>query len=186
MANGFEASLACEGFGGSAAAVVCDLNNGKLGGFLKALSESFSGWKVWEKMPLLVDFGCAVNKPACCFSTSAVFAGCGVLKPPVKRLGLLAAGASDVAGFGVASLSLLCVAPKRLSLGVVAAAGGFASVANGFALGVSAGAAAVCWEAVTLPNSEGLGVAAGSSGSLIALKGLLAGVAALSCACDFC
>lgn len=146
MANGFEASLAWVGFGGSAAAVVCDLSDGKLGRFLKALSASFSGWKVCPKMPLLVDFGCAVNKPACGFSASAVFAGCGVLKPPVKRLGLLAAGASDVAvpaGFGVASLSLLCVAPKRLSLGAPTV-DGFASDANGFALGVSAGAAAVC------------------------------------------
>jgi hypothetical protein len=151
--------------------LVCGLEAKNVDWALKALLELlFSGWKVWEKRPELV-LGCAaLNRPACGFSTSVVFAGCGVLKPR-KRLDRSASGAFDVAvpeGFWEAAeefVSLFCDVPKMLKSGVLAAGGGLASDENKLALGVSAEPLALCSGALMLPNSAGFGVPALSSGS---------------------
>ena len=105
--------------------------------------------------------GCAaLNSPPCVFSTSVVFAGCGVLKP-LKRPDLGASGAFNVAAllaFSVPSVvaSLFCEAPNKLKPGLLVAGvavgvlAGLASDAKRFGLGLSA-AVLLVWSAGLKP-----------------------------------
>jgi hypothetical protein len=131
-------------------------------------------------------FGCAVNRPALDFSASAVFAGCGVLKP-VNILGLLVSGAFEATGSTDLSeatlVSLFCSAPRKLNPGLLfVIVDGLANEANKFGLGVSEDALAVGSGALTLLNNEGLGVPAASVGNLIAPKELFVAAGVFSCA----
>jgi hypothetical protein len=113
-----------------------------------------------------------------------------VLKPPRNKLDRSASGAFDAAEanmFPEAAelVSLFCDAPNvLLNPKEVAAGGGLANDEKRLGLGDSEGALALGSGALMLLNKVGFGVAAFSSGSLIAPNGFVAG--AFSCAWGVC
>jgi hypothetical protein len=192
--NGFEASFVgvdwvLVSLGASVEDAVCGLNAENVDVVLEALGTLlFSGWKVWEKRPELVVLGCAaLNNPAWGFSAPEFLAGCGVLNPLRNRLevsasGALLAGASESFLEVSVPVSLFCAVPNMLKPDVLVDDGGLAIEENRFGFGVSDDALVVGSGAFRLLNKEVLAVAAPSSGSLMAPKGLLTVLGAFSCA----
>lgn len=94
LAKGFEASLVPDCWAG-VSCTACDLDGVDASWALFDPND-------WNEKPELA-LGCAVNNPAFAGSLSAVFAGCGVLKP-LNRFVLGAVGAWNIgvlAGFSI-------------------------------------------------------------------------------------
>lgn len=104
-----------KGLGGSLAGSCCVGVSGTAGAAAACgVGEAGACWLLFDpndwKEKLELAFGCAVNIPAFAWSLSAVFAGCGVLKP-LKIFALGASGALNMGALAGFSLSLEALSP---------------------------------------------------------------------------